>query len=125
MFTTRPDTLYGATYMVVAPEHPLLASLTTPEQQAAVEEYVQAASSKSDLERTELQKSKTGVFTGGQSCAFKLCVAPGPVVGFSCGISAAGAAVLVAEIHTHLHSSRRHCIFDLHFSSLNPGRPGS
>ena len=64
VFTTRPDTLYGATYMVVAPEHPWLASLTTPEQEEAVQAYVQAAASKSDLERTELQKSKTGVFTG-------------------------------------------------------------
>ena len=64
VFTTRPDTLYGATYMVVAPEHPWLASLTTPEQEESVQAYVQAAASKSDLERTELQKSKTGVFTG-------------------------------------------------------------
>ena len=64
VFTTRPDTLYGATYMVLAPEHPLVAKLTTPEQKAAVEVYVAAAGNKSDLERTELAKDKTGVFTG-------------------------------------------------------------
>ncbi|MCK6471860.1 MAG: leucine--tRNA ligase [Planctomycetes bacterium] len=65
VFTTRPDTLYGATYMVLAPEHPLVAKVTTPEQQAAVKAYVVAASKKSDLARTELAKEKTGVFTGG------------------------------------------------------------
>ncbi|OGR96521.1 MAG: leucine--tRNA ligase [Elusimicrobia bacterium RBG_16_66_12] len=65
VFTTRPDTLFGATYMVLAPEHPLTAKMTTPAQKSAVEAYVAAAKSKSDLERTELQKEKTGVFTGG------------------------------------------------------------
>ena len=65
MFTTRPDTLCGATYVVIAPEHPLLDRLTDEQQREAVQAYVQAAASKSDLERTELQKSKTGVFTGG------------------------------------------------------------
>jgi leucyl-tRNA synthetase len=64
VFTTRPDTIYGATYMVVAPEHALVEKITTPEQQAAVRAYVEAAKNKSDLERTELQKDKTGVFTG-------------------------------------------------------------
>jgi len=64
VFTTRPDTLFGATYMVLAPEHDLVAKLTTPEQRAAVEAYREAASRKSELERTELQKEKTGVFTG-------------------------------------------------------------
>jgi len=64
VFTTRPDTLYGATYMVLAPEHPLTAKLTTPEKKAEVEAYVAAAAGKSDLERTELAKDKTGVFTG-------------------------------------------------------------
>lgn len=63
IFTTRPDTLFGATYMVVAPEHPLLARLTTPEQSAAVNAYVQAAASKSDRERQD-DKKKSGVFTG-------------------------------------------------------------
>ena len=60
VFTTRPDTLYGATYMVIAPEHPLAAKATNPQ----VAEYVKQAGLKSDLERTELQKEKTGVFTG-------------------------------------------------------------
>ena len=64
VFTTRPDTLYGATFMVVAPEHPLTAALTTEAQRGEVEAYVQAAASKSDLERTDLAKDKTGVFTG-------------------------------------------------------------
>jgi leucyl-tRNA synthetase len=64
IYTTRPDTLFGATYMVIAPEHPLLARLTTPEQKSAVEKYVQAAASKSDRERQEVEKTKTGVFTG-------------------------------------------------------------
>lgn len=64
VFTTRPDTIFGATYMVVAPEHPLLPSLTSSQQQAEVQEYVRQATLKSDLERTELQKGKTGVFTG-------------------------------------------------------------
>jgi len=64
VFTTRPDTLFGATYMVIAPEHPQLGGLTTAENQAAVKEYVEAAARKSDLERTELQKEKSGVFTG-------------------------------------------------------------
>jgi leucyl-tRNA synthetase len=65
VFTTRPDTLFGATYMVLAPEHPLVAKLTSPAQKAAVAAYAAAAGNKSDLERTELQKDKTGVLTGG------------------------------------------------------------
>lgn len=64
VFTTRPDTLYGATYMVVAPEHPLLAGMTSAGQKEAVEAYVTKARSKSDLERAELSKEKTGVWTG-------------------------------------------------------------
>ena len=64
VFTTRPDTLFGATYMVLAPEHPLVHQITTADQRAAVTAYTEAASRKSDLERTELQKEKTGVFTG-------------------------------------------------------------
>ena len=64
VFTTRPDTLFGATYMVLSPEHPLVPQITTPEQLAAVEEYQKKVSSKSDLERTDLAKEKTGVFTG-------------------------------------------------------------
>lgn len=65
IFTTRPDTLYGVTYMVIAPEHPLRERLTTPERRAAVDAYVEKARNKSDLERTDLAKEKTGVFTGG------------------------------------------------------------
>jgi leucyl-tRNA synthetase len=64
VFTTRPDTLYGATYMVLAPEHPLVERITTPDQRAAVTEYVRVASNRSDLERTAEAKTKTGVFTG-------------------------------------------------------------
>jgi leucyl-tRNA synthetase len=64
VYTTRPDTLFGATYMVMAPEHALVPALTTPEQAAAVRTYVDATRLKSDLERTELTKEKTGVFTG-------------------------------------------------------------
>ncbi len=64
VFTTRPDTLFGATYMVLSPEHPLVPEITTSEQQAAVEQYRAAAARKSDFERTELAKKKTGVFTG-------------------------------------------------------------
>ncbi|HTX66923.1 MAG TPA: leucine--tRNA ligase [Opitutaceae bacterium] len=64
IFTTRPDTLFGCTYMVIAPEHPLVPALTTPDQRAAVEAYRRTAATKSDLERTELAKEKTGVFSG-------------------------------------------------------------
>lgn len=64
VFTTRPDTLFGASAITIAPEYELVASLTTPEQKAAVEAYVEEISHKSDLERTDLAKEKTGVFTG-------------------------------------------------------------
>jgi leucyl-tRNA synthetase len=64
VFTTRPDTLFGATYMVLAPEHPLVEKITTEAQKQAVREYRETASRKSDFERTELAKTKTGVFTG-------------------------------------------------------------
>jgi len=64
VFTTRPDTLFGATYMVLAPEHRLVDSLTTPEQRQAVADYRARTAAKSDLERTELARDKTGVFTG-------------------------------------------------------------
>ena len=64
VFTTRPDTLFGATYCVLAPELDLVDKITTDEQKDAVEKYKQEAASKSDLERTELNKEKTGVFTG-------------------------------------------------------------
>ncbi|WP_169082004.1 leucine--tRNA ligase [Paenibacillus sp. PL91] len=64
VFTTRPDTLFGATYCVLAPEHELVAQIVTSEQKAAVEAYQEAAARKSDLERTDLAKDKSGVFTG-------------------------------------------------------------
>lgn len=64
VFTTRPDTLFGATYMVLSPEHKLVPQITTPEQKKAIEDYKAFAAGKSDLERTELAKEKTGVFTG-------------------------------------------------------------
>jgi leucyl-tRNA synthetase len=65
VFTTRPDTLFGATYMVLAPEHPFVDEITTTAQRNAVSKYRTEISKKSDLERTELSKDKTGVFTGG------------------------------------------------------------
>ncbi len=65
IFTTRPDTMFGATYMVLAPEHPLVDGITTPDRRVAVDEYRAQAKLKSDLERTALEKEKTGVFTGG------------------------------------------------------------
>ncbi|GAH62685.1 unnamed protein product, partial [marine sediment metagenome] len=64
VFTTRPDTLFGATYMVLAPEHSLVAEITTDEHRGAVEAYVAASAQKSELERTAETKEKTGVFTG-------------------------------------------------------------
>ncbi|MEC9149107.1 MAG: leucine--tRNA ligase, partial [Planctomycetota bacterium] len=64
VYTTRPDTLFGATYMVIAPEHPFVERLTTEEQQEQVTEYCNAAAAKSDRERQEEKKTKTGVFTG-------------------------------------------------------------
>lgn len=65
VYTTRPDTLFGATYMVLAPEHPLVEKITTADQKEAVEKYIRDASRKSELDRTELAKDKSGVFTGG------------------------------------------------------------
>ncbi|MCK5742037.1 MAG: leucine--tRNA ligase, partial [Chlorobi bacterium] len=64
VFTTRPDTLFGANYLVLAPEHELVAELTTDDQQAAVKKYIHETNLKSDLERQEVSKDKTGVFTG-------------------------------------------------------------
>jgi leucyl-tRNA synthetase len=64
VFTTRPDTLFGATYMVLAPEHKFVDQITTPEHRKSVESYQAEVAKKSDLERTELAKEKTGVFTG-------------------------------------------------------------
>jgi len=67
VFTTRPDTLFGATYMVLAPEHPLVDKITTKNQEKAVKDYRKVCASKSDLERTGLATEKTGVFTGGHA----------------------------------------------------------
>ena len=64
VFTTRPDTLFGATYMVMAPEHSLVEKITTAKYKQDVDQYCQAAAQKSDLDRTDLAKEKTGVFTG-------------------------------------------------------------
>ena len=64
VFTTRPDTIFGATYLVLAPEHPLINKITTDEYRKSISEYVELASKKSDLERQENEKNKTGVFTG-------------------------------------------------------------
>jgi leucyl-tRNA synthetase len=64
IYTTRPDTLWGATFMVLAPEHPLVEKITTPEQKAAVEAYVQQAARETEIERTAENREKTGVFTG-------------------------------------------------------------
>lgn len=64
VYTTRPDTLFGVTYVVFAPELDIIKDITTPEQKQAVEEYIKFVQTKSDLERTELNKDKTGVFTG-------------------------------------------------------------
>ena len=64
VFTTRPDTLFGATYAVLAPEHQLVEKITTADQKEAVEAYIQKVTNKTDLERTDLAKEKTGVFTG-------------------------------------------------------------
>ena len=64
VYTTRPDTLFGATYMVLSPEHPLIGEITTEAQRAAVNQYRDEAARKSDMDRTELNTEKTGVFTG-------------------------------------------------------------
>ena len=65
VFTTRPDTLWGATFMVLAPEHPLVEKITTEEQKAAVADYVQQTLRQSDIQRETIDKDKTGIFTGG------------------------------------------------------------
>lgn len=65
VFTTRSDTLFGATYLVIAPEHPLVTEITTPDQQEAVDAYRAYSAARSDLDRTDLNKDKTGVFSGG------------------------------------------------------------
>ena len=115
VFTTRPDTVCGATYMVVAPEHPLLACLTTREQQAAVEAYVQAAGSKSDLERTELQKSKTGVFTGDQSCALMSSVGRPDLLWEAPVAAVLPVQVVLRPRFIQAHGSRERCVCSFSF----------
>lgn len=65
VFTTRPDTLFGATYMVLAPEHPLVGQITTSDQKGAVDDYIKACANKSELDRGDLNKDKSGIFIGG------------------------------------------------------------
>ncbi len=67
VFTTRPDTLFGATFMVLAPEHPLVAAITSPERRAEVDAYVAAAATKSEIDRLSADREKTGVYTGGDA----------------------------------------------------------
>lgn len=64
VFTTRPDTLYGATFMVLAPEHPLVSEITTPQQRSAVDGYIADAQTKSEIDRMDQNREKTGIFTG-------------------------------------------------------------
>jgi len=64
VFTTRPDTLYGATYMVIAPEHPIVDTITTDQNKAKIDQYRKESSTKNEMQRTDLNKDKTGVFTG-------------------------------------------------------------
>ena len=72
VYTTRPDTLYGATFMVLAPEHKLAKELATEETKEAVEDYIYKASLKSSVDRLQ-DKEKTGVFTGGYAFNLRLC----------------------------------------------------
>jgi leucyl-tRNA synthetase len=67
VFTTRPDTIFGATYMVLAPEHPLVGTVTSPALKKAVDDYVQSAKRKDFVQRTDITREKTGVFTGGNA----------------------------------------------------------
>ena len=76
VYTTRVDTLFGCSYCVLAPEHPLVKEITTFEYRKDVEDYISSCASKSDLERTELNKEKTGVFTGSYACL--LYTSPSP-----------------------------------------------
>jgi leucyl-tRNA synthetase len=64
IFTTRPDTVFGVTFMVLAPEHPLVKKLTTPDRKAQVEQYIAESRSQTDIERLSTEKEKTGVFIG-------------------------------------------------------------
>ena len=95
VYTTRPDTLFGATYMVIAPDHPRTLEITAPELRATVREYVAAASRKSDMERTALSKEKTGVFTGA-FCTNPLTAKPIPVYTADYVLGAYGTGAIMA-----------------------------
>jgi leucyl-tRNA synthetase len=95
VFTTRPDTLYGATYMVIAPDHPRTLEITAPELRGTVREYVEAAARKSDMERTALSKEKTGVFTGA-FCTNPLTRQPIPVYTADYVLGAYGTGAIMA-----------------------------
>src|SRR5258706_9727459 len=95
VFTTRPDTLFGATYMVIAPDHPRTLEITAPELRATVQEYVAAAARKSDMERTALSKEKTGVFIGA-FCTNPLTGKPIPVYTADYVLGAYGTGAIMA-----------------------------
>jgi leucyl-tRNA synthetase len=95
VFTTRPDTLFGATYMVIAPDHPRTLELTAPELRPTVQEYVDAAARKSDIERTALGKEKTGVFIGA-FCTNPLSGKPIPVYTADYVLGAYGTGAIMA-----------------------------
>ncbi len=95
VFTTRPDTLFGATYMVIAPDHPRTLEIAAPERRAAVQEYVDAAARKSELERTALSKEKTGVFIGA-FCTNPMTGKPIPVYTADYVLGAYGTGAIMA-----------------------------
>jgi leucyl-tRNA synthetase len=95
VFTTRPDTLFGATYMVIAPDHPRTLELTSPELRGTVTEYVAAATRKSDMERTALSKEKTGVFIGA-FCTNPMTGKPIPVYTADYVLGAYGTGAIMA-----------------------------
>jgi leucyl-tRNA synthetase len=95
VFTTRPDTLFGATYMVIAPDHPRTLEITAPELRATVREYVDAAARKSDIERTALGKEKTGVFIGA-FCTNPMTGKPIPVYTADYVLGAYGTGAIMA-----------------------------
>ncbi|HXJ32557.1 MAG TPA: leucine--tRNA ligase [Candidatus Eisenbacteria bacterium] len=95
VFTTRPDTLFGATYMVIAPDHPRTLEITAPELRSTVKEYVAAAARKSDMERTAVAKDKTGVFIGA-FCTNPLTTKPIPVYTADYVLGAYGTGAIMA-----------------------------
>ncbi len=95
VFTTRPDTLFGATYMVIAPDHPRTLEITTPELRSTVKEYLAAAARKSDMERTAVAKEKTGVFIGA-FCTNPLTAKPMPVYTADYVLGAYGTGAIMA-----------------------------